>query len=393
MTCPSTKRIQEKMLRPIFDEKSKPASYKKPPTRKPRAAPAHMLVDGFDFDAAVLEIFEMYPEAKEHLHFYDLGRQRFVPADVEGARTAKEWLRDSAHTRERFYTYAKHYTAEGNSAVVPGLDRGSCIMLNTSKSAINLMGASVPLLHNVYFVLDHELGHAVAKNGHRNPNSQTLHECVADNFAALRHIQRFGPDTASLEKLMLHRAQRLVSLQGHRHAEHFTGFTLEKILEIKDKVDIQRLSPAQTKELATRMALAHTPNDEIVFKIAKAFKPFQQLLEQGATGDLALRKLVHIVLKTKDYETFKWGAPVLRGYMDGTLGNMTNGTKKVPLPATNYASPYWQKARQMLTLREFAFEKDDVLFGLYLSPLARNDNVQNVNPARKANQARSNRKA
>jgi hypothetical protein len=389
MTCPSTKRIQEKMLRPLFDEKSKPASGKKPTPRKPRAAPAHMLVEEFDFDAAVLEIFEMYPEAKEHLHFYDLGRQRFVLADPEGARTAKEWLKDSAHTRERFYGYVQHYTAEGNSAVVPGLERGSCIMLNTRKNAINLMGPSVPLQHNVYFILDHELGHAVAENGRHNRNSHTLHECVADSFAALRHIQRFGGNTTSLEKLMLHRAQRLVSLQGHRHAEHFTGFTLEKILEIKDKADIQRLSPAQTKALATRMALAHTPNDEIVLKIAKAFKPFQQLLEQGATGDLALRKLAHIVLTTKDYETFKWGAPVLRGYMDGTLGNMTNGAKKVPLPATDYSSRYWQKAHQMLTAREFAFEKEDVLFGLHLPQTAKNDNAQNVNPARKTNPAHS----
>jgi hypothetical protein len=313
-----------------------------------------------------------------------------VPADAEGASTAKEWLKDSTHSRERFYGYVERYTAEGNSAVVPGLERGSIIMLNTSKNAINLMGPSVPLLHNVYFILDHELGHAVAENGHRNHNSQTMHECVADSFAALRHIQRFGPDTTSLEKLMLRRAQRLVSLTGQRHAEHFTGFTLEKLLEIKDKVDIQRLSPEQTKALATRMALAHTPNDLSVQKIAKSFQPFQHLLAQGATGDLPLRKLAHIVLRTKDYEVFKWGAPVLRGYMDGALGDMTNGTKKVPLPQTDFSSAYWQKARQMLTRREFSFAKEDVLFGMHL-PAARNDNAPKP-AAAQPNPARSGQK-
>jgi|GEM_PF-1246489 len=386
MTCPSAKLIQEKMLSPLFTKKSQPKYAGKPPAAKPHPAPAHTLVTEFDYDAAVLEIFEMYPEAKEHLHFYDLGRQRFVPADADGVRTAQEWLEDSTQARERFYSYAAHYTAEGNSAVVPGLARGSIIMLNTSKNAINLMGPSVPLLHNVYFILDHELGHAVAENGHRNHNSQTMHECVADNFAALRHIQRFGPDTTSLEKLMLRRAQRLVSLQGYRHAEHFTGFTLEKLLEIKDKVDIQRLTTEQTKALATRMALAHSPNDMYVQKIAQAFKPFQHMLEQGTTGDLPLRKLAQIVLTTKDYEIFKWGAPVLRGYMDGELGDMTNGTKKIPVPQTDFSSAYWQKARQILVRREFSFAKDDVLFGMDL-PAAKNDNAQKPafqtpNPAR-----------
>lgn len=129
------------------------------------------------------------------------------------------------------------------------------------------MDKNTPDAQHVFFVLDHELGHVLAEHGGRNAYSRTMHECVADSFAALRHMQRFGTYSPALDSLLLHRAQRLVSLQGARHAEHFTSFTLEKLLDMRGHVDMARLTPQQTRDLATRIALAHTPKPSSRFRM------------------------------------------------------------------------------------------------------------------------------
>lgn len=59
-----------------------------------------------------------------------------------------------------------------------------------------------------------KLGHVLAEHGGRNAYSRTMHECVADSFAALRHMQRFGTYSPALDSLLLHRAQRLVCFKA-----------------------------------------------------------------------------------------------------------------------------------------------------------------------------------
>lgn len=238
-------------------------------------------VEGFDYMAAVVDIYERFPDAKEKVHFYDLTTRRFVEPDVQAEKEVLHYL-DHAETRARFLSQAEGFRSEGNSAVIYGLPRGRCVMLTTSSHGVRLMDKNTPDAQHVFFVLDHELGHVLAEHGGRNAYSRTMHECVADSFAALRHMQRFGTYSPALDSLLLHRAQRLVSLQGARHAEHFTSFTLEKLLDMRGHVDMARLTPQQTRDLATRIALAHTPNDLMVEKTAEAFKPFQDALRKAS---------------------------------------------------------------------------------------------------------------
>lgn len=337
---------------------------------------------GFNYDAAVTEIFDMYPQAREKVHFYDLTRSRFVDPDPWAIQEACVELAEHEPTRTRFMEYAQKYKAEGNSAVIYALPRGRCVMLSTGSNRITMLGKNTPAHQDIYFVLDHELGHVLAQHGGRGRDSQTMHECVADSFAALRHMQRFGTESPAVEQLLLSRARRLVSLTGYRHSEHFTSFTLEKLLDIKNHVDVERLTPQQTLDLATRIALTHTPNDVTVIQTAKAFKPFQEALEIGDRN--ALHRLAHIVIGTKDNAVFKWGAPVLRGYMDGTLGDTTNGKKKIIIPKTDFSSEYWQRVNRILTRKEFSFAKNEMLYGMNLpKPLVNssNDNRKRLNPA------------
>ena len=320
-------------------------------------------VDGFDYLAAVINIYEKFPAAKERVHFYDLTARKFVEPDTQAAAEVQRYMQDP-DDRMRFMKHVETYRAEGNSAAAYGLPRGRCVLLTTSDRGINLLGRDIPAAQNIYFILDHELGHILAEHGGRGGYGRTMHECVADSFAALRHIQRFGTATKAVEGLLLHRAQRLVSLNGERHAEHFTSFTLEKVLETKAHVDIARLTPQQTLDLATRIAVTQTPNDLIVETTTAAFKSFKDALEKGQSN--ALHKLAYTVLNTRDYGVFKWGAPVLRGYMSGALGDTTNGFKKITIPKTDFASPYWQKVSTMLTRKEFSFAKQDMLYGMNL---------------------------
>jgi hypothetical protein len=178
----------------------------------------------------------------------------------------------------------------------------------------------------------------------------------------LRHIQRFGAETGFAEELLLARMQNLVSLRGLRHQEHFTCAAIDAILDLKDKVDIARLNFAQTKELAERIALTRTPNDRLLHTTAEALRPFQARLEMGREDALCV--LADIVLKTREWEAFKWAAPVLRGYMEGRLGGMTGGIQAPAAPDLD--TPYWRHVTTALRRREFEFAKQDILFGLDL---------------------------
>lgn len=225
------------------------------------------------------------------------------------------------------------------------------ILLYTSPDKPRMLGPNSALAEDIQFVFDHELGHIVSPNGRRDVTSMTRHECVADVYSALRHYQRYGLESDAIERLMLVRAQRLVTLYGKRNIEHFTGDALEKLLEEKDSLKIIGLSGAETAALAGKLGTAYTPEDMHVIDLSIAFDSFQTGMERDRT-EKPLRDLAQQLLLTADPPAFKWGAKVLLSYMDGTVGVMKTEDKIVlndPPPLLE--GPYWQEVKAKLRER------------------------------------------
>lgn len=123
------------------------------------------------------------------------------------------------------------------------------------------------------YVLDHEIGHHVVKNG-RN-HGRHLGEAAADAYASLRHIQRYGQATDFFE--YLNKASMLVL--GHSRI-HYTRDTMMRVKELAWEQDISKLSLQETAALAERIAQETHLEQRKIDKVAKAFMGAEKTYEE-----------------------------------------------------------------------------------------------------------------
>lgn len=322
--------------------------------------------DNFDFAALAAEIRRDFPDLAPRVYFVDTFKKEYVYGDERADAQYERHMAVNPSLRNCLANQIDKYSAEKNSMVFPGPNNDFFVLLYTGDDAINLLGKTTPHKQGLTFIIDHEIGHIVTANGQHSKVSRTLHECTADTYAAMRQMQRFENGIRAVRNLQLRRAQRLISLEGTRHADHFTSFVLDKLIETADKLPLRQIGAQQTADLADRIAVLFTPNDQVVKNIMEAFAPFQKMLAQQPGDDTPYRVLAQTVLDSKDWEIFKWGAPVLRGYLQGALADMQNGDQLIKVNEKPLWGAGWNNVAQRLKEREFEFNRDQILFGLDL---------------------------
>lgn len=322
--------------------------------------------DNFDFPALAAEIRRDFPDVAPRVYFIDTFKKEYIGGDERADANYERYMAVNPSLRNCLVNQMDKYSAEKNSVVFAGPKKDFFVLLYTGDDAINMLGKSAAARQGLTFIIDHEIGHIVTANGQRGKVSRTLHECTADLYAAMRQMQRFENGINAVHSLQLRRAQRLVSLEGTRHADHFTSFVLDKLIENADKLPLRQITPQQTAALADRIAILYTPNDQVVKNIMEAFAPFQKMLAQQPGDDTPYRVLAQTVLDTKDWEVFRWGAPVLRGYLQGHLADMQNGDKLIKVNGSPLWGAGWESVSKRLKEREFEFNRDQILFGLEL---------------------------
>ncbi len=322
--------------------------------------------DNFDFAALAAEIRRDFPDLAPRVYFVDTFKKQYIHGDARADAHYERYMAVNPSLRNCLVNQIGKYSAQKNSMVFPGPNNDFFVLLYTDDDGISLLGKTTSLKQGLTFVIDHEIGHVVTGYGQAGKLSRTLHECTADAYAAMRQIQRFDHGLNAVKSLQLRRAQRLVSLEGTRHAEHFTSFVLDKIIESVDKLPLRQMTPQQTAHLADRFAVVHTPNDQVVKNVMEAFAPFQKMLAQQPGDDTPYRVLAQTVLDTKEWEVFRWGAPVLRGYIRGALSDMQNGDQLIKVNEKPLWGAGWDSVAKRLKEREFEFNRDQILFGLDL---------------------------
>jgi hypothetical protein len=172
------------------------------------------------------------------------------------------------------------------------------------------------------YVLDHEIGHHVVKNG--RGMGRHLGEAAADAFASLRHIQRYGQATDFFD--YLNKASMVVL--GHSSI-HYTRDTMMRVKELAWEQDITKLSLQETALLAERIAQETHLQQHKLDKIAQAFSGAEKVYAEKlgtkneivvktyakdpATYDLFLRETLKVMQANKDadvqraaYEFFQY---------------------------------------------------------------------------------------
>lgn len=197
---------------------------------------------------------------------------------------------------------------------------GQMIALQNNPGGVFTNGYT-PEMRAVY-VLDHEIGHHVVKNG-RN-HGRHLGEAAADAYASLRHIQRYGQATDFFDYL---NKSSMVVL-GHSPI-HYTRDTMMRVRELAWEQDISQLSLQETALLAERIAQESHLQQSKLDKIAQAFSGAEKVYaeklgtkneivaktyaQDPATYDLFLRETLKVMQANKDadvqraaYEFFQY---------------------------------------------------------------------------------------
>lgn len=260
----------------------------------------------FDFNAAVRETRRDYPELRRHAIFIDASNDNWqdienvldhLTVDEEDIGSVRKTYRDAKRLKTSFHiAVARDTTNVPFSAVVFHPDRSP--LFGTKRGATDDAGS-----------FDHETGHALTPNMHGTPA-----ENVADAFAALRHLQRSGGETESLDYCAWKRAFIFVTTGADTH---LTTFTVDKILCDRKTADFISLTPAETAAIAKAYAKRNTPSPSELKQLGRDFKPLRKLPLKEAFRKLALITLA----ADDDSDTFYLGARVLQGALDpkGTL--------------------------------------------------------------------------
>ena len=154
----------------------------------------------FDFDRAVAEAYEMFPEIKEEIFFVDVNAGKVVHTDPEIRSRLISAINGNITVRKKLNTEVFHHKREKKSGCMHlkiGKEKLSFLLLYLEKDLESALGEKHSLAENQHLVFDHELAHALIPQAQ---GGNVRCESIADSYAAVRHFQRYGTRTDRSEE-------------------------------------------------------------------------------------------------------------------------------------------------------------------------------------------------
>ncbi|MDI1226061.1 MAG: hypothetical protein PSY14_00050 [bacterium] len=344
------------------------------------------------FNAAVKEAVIQYPQLKGTFLFVNAGEMT-MNSDVDLRRSG---FRDENDLQKFAGQMVRE--AEGGSAFATKIAQLGLHVMTYNPLPFRLFTTKdQPYEMEAMATFYHELGHLVAPAAFGSP-TEGLAENVADVFAILRHIQKYGEDSKAIEMGSWGRAWRFV-LTGQ--GDHFTTLSIDAMPKLLEKLDVQALTPAETAALSARVALQNTPHIEVMATVARNFQEVKRIIAR--TGDLeaALKKMAEITLsddheRAETYFTFRIGSSALQRFLDGKVGfdvetqkmlfgqQVSRDTTPIKLEGR-----YWDDVRDRMAERRAQLANEGVLLGMpHLkdprAPKAANANIEPPKPPKKS---------
>lgn len=265
----------------------------------------------FDLEKEVAAFYRAYPDQASKIYFIDssgapgmLYRGGLPDEDETAERLGHNGglaLNDALAHKEG--SRSDLYESEGYG----------CVHMNTTlPSQQYLLGHAAGKAVSDVFIFDHEIGHLLCKDG---LGSLNMGECVADAYATIRHIQRFGAGSSALQRLQERRAMEMIF---GRDGSHFTAPVVERIVADSAHFDFAALSPQETAGLAQQYAAANIMEPGLINYLIGDFKRMNFGMAEIMRGDFRpLLELGEVVLRTSQPAEFKWGAAAIKGLFSG----------------------------------------------------------------------------
>ncbi len=167
-----------------------------------------------------------------------------------------------------------------------------------------------------FFVLNHEAGHLLLRwSKEDNAREYPYSECLADAFATIRAIQKFGADDPIFAKLGASRSLAFIASGEYKHLTSPVTFT---ILEHAQSRDFSNLTPAETLQLAKGYAMTFTPVQSDLNRAVSDYAAVAAYVKQEP--DFDKMKLLHLTatscLSTANRFSFMLGATCFQPLMN-----------------------------------------------------------------------------
>lgn len=271
----------------------------------------------FDLEREAAEFYRQFPAHKDKVYFADVRAQSFHGMDEASLTRAVEKLSGD----DTFEYFLDDFRKEGGSCV-QYIDTQDCVCVFMDFKVYKGMHSPFESRHadiDHAFAFDHETGHAIGRSG-MDMRSQSRCECVADAYAAIRHIQRFGRNPALLKNVSRWRAVDMVFSWGDFGA-HFTSPVIEKIVSDSARIDFSKLTPQETADRAYAYASKYALTRGDLRKVESSFDGFSMRgLSNITRGNFkAVEKLGAYVQKIKHPLSRKWGQFVLEALLDNRV--------------------------------------------------------------------------
>lgn len=275
----------------------------------------------FDFRAAARKAAKDHPDIKKNTIFVDAANDDYIAvprvlAALEDDDDALEELQQTVRTAKRLKTSFSDTIAldakRTLKSVVFHSDRHP--LYDPANRAIDDIGT-----------FDHETGHVLS------PETEgTLSENTADAYAVIRHVQRFDGVETGIGYAGWKRTVQFI-LAGK--TSHLTTFTVDKILIDRETANFVSLSPAATAKIAKEYARRHTPDEDSLKKLARAFRGARD----KKLSEETFRRIAGITLRAEAHsDTFYLGARALLAPLENGNKIVYNG-KTVSLRSNDWA--------------------------------------------------------
>ena len=300
----------------------------------------------FDLDREVAAFYRDHPEQKKKIFFIDASTPQGTL--YRGEETDGGEIEALLRTNVDYEKGLKEAQEEGSKfQAYLGRDNYGCVFLTLSKPGHkDILGSAATESMSQAFIFDHETGHLLCRDGLGGFN---IGECVADAYATLQFIRRFGKDSASvLQKLVDLRA---VEIAFGEDGDHFTSPVVEKILADSQKTDFSALTPSEIRAQAQSYALNNALDPMLIGHIVKNFRALRLRPEEILERDFsAIKGLGDLVMTTILPEEGKWGAVAVRALLEGQA---SFGGLKMPKPIGSE----WTFLRQAVEVCASQFDK------------------------------------
>jgi hypothetical protein len=242
------------------------------------------------FNAEVKRYYQLRPDdlryliaitENEKLFVSPAARSKFIQSGYYVLGECPTMFRYELHLREIRHSLS----SEKHTASVSHLNRKNVALKIFAISADHFTGSrTVDKIQTLYYVIDHEMGHLLVKEGSITKRNSNLEECAADAFAALLHIQRFGYQAEKFYQFM----SKSNLITSFNDPIHYTDAALDAVATIAetDITTIENMSLDKTIETASHIARIHRTGEKELRRMARAYQAVHDYYKKNPDDDI-----------------------------------------------------------------------------------------------------------